>query len=753
MEIVTEGPEGKRLTEPPAQPYQYRRRDLVEADWRRFAGWCQVTVAEWRDPRWQRAHSIRSVRQLRDVIGTGLSPEFYADLAEDQKLHATMPLLLTPQVVNTIGPETGPADGAWYADRVRRYMLPAASDRHPEWPSHPLAARDSLHESAMWAVEGLIHRYPTKVLAELTSTCPQYCGHCTRMDLVGTSTPQVMKYRFAMRSADRFSNMIEYLRRTPAVRDVVVSGGDVANVPWPRLQAFVGQLLEIESIRDIRLATKGLIGLPQHWLAREVRAGMAELASMASRRGVALAVHTHANAAQQLTPLVAEASRALLEAGVRDVRNQGVLLSGVNGATDDLLDLCFALLDGASIMPYYFYLCDIVPGAEHWRLSLGQAQVLQESVMGYLPGFATPRLVCDVPDVGKRWVHQVVGYDRDHGVSSWSKNYRTPADGTDPASLERLHHYYDPVHTLPEEGQLWWRSMRRERPDDSPRKGELVMGVEIAVNGTGSQRERAQVRKVYETIADEYDERIPGNGVVDEIFTESETAFLLGKVQSDDDVLDMGCGTGRFTIPLAERARSVAGLDMSPMMLLTARKKLADRGLEADLCEGDMADLPFPDASFDVVVSMLALMHIPRQDRQKVFHEVARVLRPGGRLLIGVKNSVFERMFRGDRFAAVDITDVESEELIFTGTRDGVNMVAPWHSFSPDELTSLSAVAGLCLVHLRGNSPISAWLADAVLADTGVRSAVRHVEHVLADIPPFSHLGYHLLAEAVKPGL
>jgi SAM-dependent methyltransferase len=272
-----------------------------------------------------------------------------------------------------------------------------------------------------------------------------------------------------------------------------------------------------------------------------------------------------------------------------------------------------------------------------------------------------------------------------------------------------------------------------------------------AVNGIGGQRERAQVRNVYETIADEYDERIPGNGVVDEIFTDSETDFLLGKIRSDDDVLDMGCGTGRFTIPLAERARSVTGLDMSPMMLATARKKLADRGLDADLHEGDMADLPFADASFDAVVSMLALMHIPRQDRQQVFREVARVLRPGGRLLVGVKNSVFERMFRGDRFAAVDITDVESEELIFTNTRSGEDMIAPWHSFSPDELTSLSAVAGLSLVHLRGNSPISAWLADAVLADTGVRAAVRRMETVLADIPPFSHLGYHLLAEAVKP--
>jgi ubiquinone/menaquinone biosynthesis C-methylase UbiE len=266
-----------------------------------------------------------------------------------------------------------------------------------------------------------------------------------------------------------------------------------------------------------------------------------------------------------------------------------------------------------------------------------------------------------------------------------------------------------------------------------------------------AEQERAQVRKVYQIIADEYDDRIPGNGVVDEIFTDSEAAFLLGKVRPDDDVLDIGCGTGRFTVPLAGRAKTVSGLDMSPMMLAEARKKLADGGLEADLREGDMAKLPFDDASFDVVVSMLALMHIPRQDRQQVFHEVARVLRPGGRLLIGVKNSVFERMCGSDRFATIDITDVESEELIFTRTRGGEDMVAPWHSFSPDELTSLSAVAGLTLVHLRGNSPISAWLADAVLADTGVRSAVRRIEAVLADIPPFSHLGYHLLAEAVKP--
>src|SRR3712207_5192285 len=289
----------------------------------------------------------------------------------------------------------------------------------------------------MWAVEGLTHRYPTKVLAELLSTCPQYCGHCTRMDLVGTSTPQVPKLRFGLKPVDRLDLMIGYLRRTPGVRDVVVSGGDVANMPWRQLESFVARLLEIESIRDIRLATKALMGLPQHWMQDEVRAGMERLARGARERGVSLAVHTHVNSAQSVTPAVAEATRALLDAGVRDVRNQGVLLRGVNETPEALLDLCFTLLDGAGITPYYFYMCDMIPSAEHWRVSLAQAQTLQHDIMGYLPGFATPRIVCDVPYVGKRWVHQVAEYDRERGISYWTKNYRTGIETSDEAALDR----------------------------------------------------------------------------------------------------------------------------------------------------------------------------------------------------------------------------------------------------------------------------------------------------------------------------
>lgn len=464
------------------QPYSYRRRQLVEPDWRRYPGWATVTESEWHDPQWQRAHSVKNIKQLRAVVGDLLDERFYADLAADQQQWATMSMLLPPQMLNTMAPNFAPGrrglTEAFYADPIRRYMLPVLSDREPEWASHPYAERDSLHESEMWVVEGLTHRYPTKVLAELLSTCPQYCGHCTRMDLIGNSTPVISKSRLQLQPADRQDRMVAYLRATPGVRDVVVSGGDVANVPWPRLESFVMRLLEIDTIRDIRLATKALAALPQHWLQPKVLDGVSRVAHVAAARGVNLAMHTHTNHVQSVTPLVASAARALLDAGLRDVRNQGVLLRGVNATAEDLLDLCFALQGEANILPYYFYMCDMIPNAEHWRIPLWEAQHLQLAILGYLPGFATPRLVCDVPFVGKRWVHQVARYDRDLGISYWTKNYRTGLDGSDAAALARVYPFYDPIDSLPLSGQAWWR-----KSCDSPSSATLSEGFETATPG------------------------------------------------------------------------------------------------------------------------------------------------------------------------------------------------------------------------------------------------------------------------------
>ena len=456
-----EGPADASTVDPAVveagQPHEYRRRELVEPDWTRLPGWRDVTAEQWESAQWQRVNCVKNIKQLRAVLGDTVGEEFYADLDTDQQRFATMSMLLPPQMLNTMVPHQVPDTASFYADPVRRYMIPVASDRRTDWPSHPYATRDSLHEHDMWVAEGLTHRYPTKVLAELISTCPQYCGHCTRMDLVGNSTPQVDKLRLTLKPVDRYDAMIAYLRRSPGVRDVVVSGGDVANVPWKQLESFLTRLLEIENIRDIRLATKALAAIPQHWLQPEIVEGLGRVAQRARSQGVNLAIHTHVNHANSVTPLVAKAARTALDVGVRDVRNQGVLMRGVNATTPALLDLCFALQGEASILPYYFYMCDMIPNAEHWRVSVADAQQLQHDMMGYLPGYATPRIICDVPFVGKRWVHMLAEYDRERGISYWTKNYRTSIEADDPEALARRYEYYDPIDTLGVSGQDWWR--------------------------------------------------------------------------------------------------------------------------------------------------------------------------------------------------------------------------------------------------------------------------------------------------------
>jgi len=436
-----------------AQPFKYPlEREFIEPDWTRLPGYRNVSRADWESALWQRRHTVKNLRELKAALGPLLPDDLLASMDRDQRERATMSLLLPPQMINTMD-ETD-----LWGDPLRRYMLPAFDDRAIDWASHPRATRDSLHEAEMWVVEGLTHRYPTKVLAEVLSTCPQYCGHCTRMDLVGNDVPQVEKTRFTVPPAERYAQILDYLRKTPSVRDVVVSGGDIANLPIQQLEMFVSSLMDIPNIRDIRLASKALMGIPQHFLQDQVLVAFERLAKKAQERDVDLVVHTHVNHANQLTPLVAKATKRLLDLGFRDVRNQGVLLRGVNDDAKTLLELCFTLLDHAKILPYYFYMCDMIPNSEHWRLAVYEAQKLQHEIMGYLPGFATPRIVCDVPYVGKRWVHQWDEYDREKGISYWTKNYRTALDASEPGALSRKYEYCDPIYTLPPSGQAWWRA-------------------------------------------------------------------------------------------------------------------------------------------------------------------------------------------------------------------------------------------------------------------------------------------------------
>src|SRR5690348_206354 len=120
------------------QPYRYSKVELVEPDWRRFPGWRDVTASDWASAQWQRAHCVKNVRQLRDLLGDLVDERFYADLERDQAERATMSMLVPPQMMNTMVPHVAPAGPgslteALYADPVRRYMLPVFSDRRTDW--------------------------------------------------------------------------------------------------------------------------------------------------------------------------------------------------------------------------------------------------------------------------------------------------------------------------------------------------------------------------------------------------------------------------------------------------------------------------------------------------------------------------------------------------------------------------------------------------------------------------------------------
>lgn len=446
--------------ETPRQPYEYRRRQIDEPDWRRLPGYAHISRADWRDAKWQRRNSITSVAELSNVFGRFLPADLALSIAADKTRLATMGVHVTPHVLNTMHEHD-----LWH-DPLRRYVLPAAADREPVLHTHPEARRDSLHEAEMSVVEGLVWRYPTKALIELVSTCPVYCGHCTRMDLVGPDVPTVTKRRLHGRLNERLDAIISRLTATPSIRDVVISGGDVANVPSALLEAFVLRLLAIGHIRSFRIATKAIIALPQHFLQASVLRVLERIARKSRQANVEMAVHTHANHMQSITPLVSEAATRLFDIGVPAIRNQGVLLQTVNASPATLLDLCFALLDEARITPYYFYVCDLIPHGEHWRVPLHAAQGIQDQMMGYLPGFATPRIVCDVPYVGKRWVHQMENYDRTRGISTWRKNYWNPIDAQTNDPMQETYMYFDPVATLPPEGQAYWAQRQKH--------GELV---------------------------------------------------------------------------------------------------------------------------------------------------------------------------------------------------------------------------------------------------------------------------------------
>ena len=267
-------------------------------------GWRDVT-AERVGSRAVAAGALRQERRgsCARVMGDLLEERFYADLERDQAragddVDAACRRRWSTRWCRRRVPTAPAFTEAFYADPVRRYMLPVFSDRRTDWPQPParqprLAAR-ARHVGRRGADPPLPDQGAGRAAADLPAV----------LRALHPDGPRRQLHARCRQAASSTSSRSTGSRRcsttcaAPRVRDVVVSGGDVANMPWPRLESFLDRLLEIDNIRDIRLATKALMGLPQHWLQDDVARAWSGWPPRRASAGVDLAIHTHVNPAQ-----------------------------------------------------------------------------------------------------------------------------------------------------------------------------------------------------------------------------------------------------------------------------------------------------------------------------------------------------------------------------------------------------------------------------------------------------------------------
>jgi len=410
--------------------------------WQRIAEFSGVAEAEFLSFAFQTKHSLanaspaatrRLLEFLRGQAGAGFAADVEAGLAK-----APMNVQLTPYVLSLIDwqdPVSCP---------VRRQFLPLASAGLPD---HPLVRLDSLGEQADTKAPGLVHRYFDKALFLPQGTCPVYCRFCTRSYAIGGDTEMVSKYRLDG-TPKSWERAFAYLRATPQIEDVVISGGDSYNLHPRLIDVIAAQLLAIDHIRRIRIATKGLAVNPGRILT-DLRWTEAVIRFVQRGRalGKQVVIHTHVNSPEELTWVTRDAMRLLFAEGVL-VRNQSVLLRGVNDSVERMA-LLIKRLGFLQIQPYYVYQHDLVKGVEDLRTSLQTCLQIERGVRGVTAGFGTPQFIVDAPGGGgKRLASTYELYDRETGVSL----FRAPSVKPGVDFL-----YFDPLHSLTSEVAEQWR--------------------------------------------------------------------------------------------------------------------------------------------------------------------------------------------------------------------------------------------------------------------------------------------------------
>ena len=287
--------------------------------WQAIPAWKDVSRGDFGNHLWQAKNSIRKLSQVKDVLGDRVSDAFIEDIQAALRI-APMNIRITPYVFALID-WNNPAD-----DPLRKQFLPIASQMLPD---HPYYLADSLYEDVDSPVPMLTHRYPDKVLFLPLTTCPVYCSYCTRSRIIGGSTETVDKDTYGP-NPKNWEAAFEYLRKTPQIEDVVISGGDAYNLTPKYIQLIGETLLEIPHIRRLRYATKGVAILPQKILTDDA---WVEALALVNKKGRALGkhvvIHTHFSSTREITQWSRLAMQRLYAEGIM-VRNQAVLQNGVN---------------------------------------------------------------------------------------------------------------------------------------------------------------------------------------------------------------------------------------------------------------------------------------------------------------------------------------------------------------------------------------------------------------------------------------
>jgi lysine 2,3-aminomutase len=310
---------------------------------------------------------IRPIKSVDDLDKAGLLEG--RDVAALEAVASRYAVALTPTVsklIDRVDPE----------DPIARQFVPDAA----ELVLAPEERADPIGDHAHSPVEGIVHRYPDRVLLKAVHVCPVYCRFCFRREMVG---PQGL----GTLDADSLDGALDYIRAHTEIWEVILTGGDPLILSPRRLEEIMLRLAAIDHVKIVRFHTRVPVVDPQKIDAALIAALKAS--------GKSVYVALHANHPRELTDEARSACGRLVDAGIVMI-SQSVLLKGVNDDVDVLAALMRAFVE-ARIKPYYLHHPDLAPGTSHFRLTIAEGQAIVAGLRGRISGLCQPTYILDIP--------------------------------------------------------------------------------------------------------------------------------------------------------------------------------------------------------------------------------------------------------------------------------------------------------------------------------------------------------------------